>query len=71
MKSFHTGLPNLSTGKRQEEKSYQKERRNQEQSDNKDESPLVEPDKGMDYNKAGSSDVRKVDKINKNSMEKN
>ena len=35
------------------------------------ESPLVEPDEGMDYNKAGSSDVRKVDKINKNSMEKN
>ena len=32
---------------------------------------MVEPDKGMDYNKAGSSDVRKVDKINKNSMEKN
>lgn len=47
------------------ERFYQLERRNQEQSDNKDESPSVEPDEGMDYNKAGSSDVRKVDKINK------
>lgn len=44
---------------------YREERRNQEQSDNKDESSSVEPDEGMDYNKAGSSDVRKVDKINK------
>lgn len=48
-----------------EERSYQEEKRNQEQSDNKGESLSVEPDEGMDYNKAGSSDVRKVDKINK------
>ena len=47
------------------EKFYRLERRNQEQSDNKDESSSVEPNEGMDYNKAGSSDVRKVDKINK------
>lgn len=31
----------------------------------KDESSSVEPDEEMDYNKAGSSDVKKVDKINK------
>lgn len=47
------------------ERFYREERRNQEQSDNKDKSPSVEPNEGMDYNKAGSSDVKKVDKINK------
>ena len=44
---------------------YREERRNQERGKEKDESSSVEPNEGMDYNKAGSSDVRKVDKINK------
>lgn len=44
---------------------YREERRNQERGEKKDESSSVEPNEGMDYNKAGSSDVRKVDKINK------
>lgn len=44
---------------------YREERRNQERGKKKDESSSVEPNEGMDYNKAGSSDVRKVDKINK------
>ena len=35
------------------------------QEENKEKSSSVEPNEGMDYNKAGSSDVRKVDKINK------
>lgn len=47
------------------EKFYWGERRNQKQSDNKDKSPSVETNEGTDYNKAGSSDVRKIDKINK------
>lgn len=44
---------------------YREERRNQERGKKKNESSSVEPNEGMDYNKAGSSGVRKVDKINK------
>ena len=44
---------------------YWEERKKQERGEEKDESSSVEPNERMDYNKAGSSDVRKVDKINK------
>lgn len=47
------------------EKFYWEERKKQERGKEKDESSSVEPNEEMDYNKAGSSDVRKVDKINK------
>lgn len=47
------------------ERFYREESRNQKRGEEKEESSSVEPNEGMDYNKAGSSDVRKVNKINK------
>lgn len=47
------------------EKFYWEEKKKQGRGEEKDESSSVEPDEEMDYNKAGSSDVKKVDKINK------